>query len=283
MRLPNLNALRMFDAAARHLNFKHAAEELHVTQGAVAQQVRKLEADLGEVLFKREARGLSLTPKGAAFYRPIRQAMGLIEDGVAQLVPDAFKITLSVTPSFAAKWLVPRMSDFEDQNPEIELNIQADQTIAHFGRDGVDLAIRQGTPPFGADLSYTKLAPLDLCIVGKRGTPAFVNLDTPTSHTLIQDSHRHWDQLFDSGKINRPRKILQFNQTALAMDAAQNGQGLALVPTLFLTSKDGLEHLWDFPCDTGAGFYLVWPNSAQGPTRVNPVLETVKTWILGQI
>jgi len=169
MRLPNLNALRMFDAAARHLNFRYAAEELHLTQGAVAQQVRKLEADLGKTLFKREARGLSLTADGATLHRPIRQAMTLIEDGVAQLVPDAFKVTLSVTPSFAAKWLIPRIGQFEAENPQIELNIQASEALTHFSTDGVDLAIRQGTPPFGKTLSYTKLAPLDLTMVGKAG------------------------------------------------------------------------------------------------------------------
>ncbi|WP_420862363.1 LysR substrate-binding domain-containing protein [Algirhabdus cladophorae] len=279
MRLPNLNALRMFDAAARHLNFRHAAEELHLTQGAVAQQVRKLEADLGKTLFKREARGLSLTADGATLHRPVRQAMTLIQDGVAQLIPDAAKVTLSTTPSFAAKWLVPRMTNFEAQNPDIEVQVQAEESLTHFASDGVDLAIRLGSPPFGKDLSYTKLASLDLCIVGTAGTPQFASLDTPTTHTLIQDSHRHWDQLFQQGLINRPKKLLQFNQTALAMDAAKNGQGLALVPRLYLHANDGLERLWDFPADGNAGFYLVWPTGA----RTNRALETVKTWLLGQI
>jgi len=85
--------------------------------------------------------------------------------------------------------------------------------------------------------------------------------------------------MFQSGQINRPRKMLQITQTALAMDAAQNGQGLALVPTLYLAGHDGLEQLWQFPAQDAAGFYLVWPNAP----RSNPVLETVKTWILGQI
>jgi LysR family glycine cleavage system transcriptional activator len=280
MRLPNLNALRMFDAAARHLNFRYAAEELNLTQGAVAQQVRKLEADLGETLFKREARGLSLTPKGATFHRPIRQAMALVEDAMAQLVPNAFKVTLSVTPSFAAKWLVPRIGAFEDENPEIELQIQADEKLATFGSNGVDLAIRQGTPPFGKTLSYTKLAPLDLTIVGKAGTPQFQTLDAPTQHTLIQDTHLHWDRLFQSGQINRPKKMLKISQTALAMDAARNGQGLALVPTLYLQDNaDGLDRLWEFGCTDASGFYLVWPNAA----RSNTIFETVKIWVLGQI
>ncbi|HEU00956.1 MAG TPA: LysR family transcriptional regulator, partial [Aurantimonas coralicida] len=92
MRTPNLNALRMFDAAARHLNFRLAAEELNLTQGAVAQQVRRLEADLGQVLFHRKARGLALTETGESYHRPIFRALAIIDDATGKLRPETLSL-----------------------------------------------------------------------------------------------------------------------------------------------------------------------------------------------
>ena len=142
MRLPNLNSLRMFDAAARHLNFRLAADELHLSQGAVAQQVRRLEADLGHKLFQRHARGLSLTDTGRSYHQPVRQALALIEDATNTLAPAEQRVTLSVPPSFASKWLVPRLPEFEAAHPGIELRVLAEEALSNFKRDGIDLAIR---------------------------------------------------------------------------------------------------------------------------------------------
>ena len=103
MRTPSLNALRMFDAAARHLNFTLAAEELHLTQGAVAQQVRRLESELGFKLFERRARGLAFTEVGRRYHAPVRRALAIIDDATRKLRPESTRVTLSVTPSFASK------------------------------------------------------------------------------------------------------------------------------------------------------------------------------------
>ena len=178
MRLPNLNTLRMFDAAARHLTFADAAAELHLTQGAVAQQVRKLEADLGLALFRRHARGLSLTDAGRSYSSPVRQALALIEEATATLRPATTKITLSVTPSLAAKWLVPRLSRFAREHPQIALNIRADETLADLRSDGVDLAIRQTAPPFADDLCAICLAKITLCAVA---SPEFAKTRPPAA------------------------------------------------------------------------------------------------------
>src|SRR6476660_2452633 len=108
-RLPPLNALRAFEVAARHLNFRLAAEELGVTQGAVAQQVRGLETVLGLKLFERHARSLALTEAGRSYVGNICRAFELISDATDALKPEPRHVTISVTPSFASHWLIPRL------------------------------------------------------------------------------------------------------------------------------------------------------------------------------
>ena len=278
MRLPNLNALRMFDAAARHLNFGRAAEELHLTQGAVAQQVRKLEADLGHKLFHRHARGLSLTDTGRSYHAPVRQALELVHDATAKLAPAVQQVTLSVPPSFASKWLVPRLPEFEAAHPGIDLRVVAEESLTDFKRDGIDIAIRQGSKPQESGLNSGLLSLVDLVAVAKAG--AALNQDNPpeladlAKQTLIQDGHRHWDLLLRQQGLTATGRILQFNQTALAMDAALNGQGIALVPRIFLGGHP-LDVLWQAPRLGDQGFYVLWPGT-KGQAKA------VAGWLLNQ-
>ncbi|KIC53695.1 MULTISPECIES: LysR substrate-binding domain-containing protein [unclassified Leisingera] len=278
MRLPNLNALRMFDAAARHLNFGRAAEELHLTQGAVAQQVRRLEADLGHKLFHRHARGLTLTDTGRSYHAPVRQALMLIREATDQLAPAVQRVTLSVPPSFASKWLVPRLPEFEARHPDIDLRVVAEESLTDFKRDGIDIAIRQGGKPQESSLNSALLSLVDLVAVARQGS-ALTKGDSPeladlAQHTLIQDGHHHWDLLLRQHGLTATGRVLQFNQTALAMDAAMNGQGIALVPRIFLGSQP-LSELWQAPRLGDQGFYVLWP-STQGRAK------TVVDWLLRQ-
>lgn len=278
---PNLNSLRMFDAAARHLNFRLAAEELNLTQGAVAQQVRRLETDLGHKLFLRHARGLSLTDTGRSYHSPVRQALALIEDATNCLAPAEQKVTLSVPPSFAAKWLVPRLPEFEAAHPGIELRILAEEALSDFKHDGIDLAIRLGPRPNDLDLQSECLSHMDLVAVTNQDMALTLG-DTPTledlaEHTLIQDGHHYWDQLLRNAGLTTQKRVLQFNQTALAMDAAMNGQGIALVPQIFL-GNPSLQQVWRSPAIKDAGFYVVWPRRKVP----NQARKTVVNWLLTQ-
>ncbi|WP_323775686.1 LysR substrate-binding domain-containing protein [Leisingera sp.] len=278
MRLPNLNALRMFDAAARHLNFGRAAEELHLTQGAVAQQVRRLEADLGHKLFHRHARGLTLTDTGRSYHAPVSQALTLVRDATDKLAPAVQQVTLSVTPSFASKWLVPRLPEFEAAHPDIDLRVVAEESLTDFKRDGIGIAIRQGGKPQEGGLNSALLSLVDLVAVGPQDMALTLG-DTPdladlAQYTLIQDGHRHWDLLLRQEGLNATGRVLQFNQTALAMDAAMNGQGIALVPRIFLGSQP-LVVIWQAPRLGDQGFYVLWP-SARGRAK------TVVDWLLRQ-
>jgi LysR family glycine cleavage system transcriptional activator len=275
----------MFDAAARHLNFRLAAEELNLTQGAVAQQVRRLESDLGLQLFRRKARGLALTQIGREYHGPVRRAFTLIDDATEKLRPRNRRVTLSVTPSFASKWLVSRLGNFAAAHPDIDLQTVASEELAEFRSDGVEIAIRQGRPPFGDGLRVELLAPLNLCAVC---SPDYAANASPihrfedfAAHPLIQDAHSHWDALLESAGLKAEHRIMQFNQTALAMDAAANGQGVALAPRLLLSAEFAqgkLVELWQDARADQRGFYVVCPISP----GTNPARDRVIEWILSE-
>ena len=176
MRLPNLNGVRAFECAARHLNFRLAAEELNLTQGAVAQQVRNLEASLGQKLFVRKPRGLELTDKGAAYFTEIHAALTRIAQATVQLAPVSRSVVLSVPPSFASMWLMPRLAEFEALHPDIELQVIASEALSDFDTDSVDLVVRQAAPPFAPNLKSVLLAPLNLVAVA---SPAYLETAPP--------------------------------------------------------------------------------------------------------
>ena len=235
MRLPPLNALRVFDAVAQQLNFRLAAEQLNVTQGAVAQQIRKLEDDLGICLFVREPHGVALTEEGRAFLPNIRRAFELIADATAAVRATPTRLTISVTPTFAAKWLLPRLPAFVAANPLIDLRILATEQRSSFYADGVDIAIRQGQPPFGPGLVVDFLFPQALIAVCSPGLLATLGPNPAPARlrdqVLLEDSHNLWPEFLEQA-LGQPdvagSKRMRFNQTSLAIDAAIAGQGIAL-------------------------------------------------------
>src|SRR5262249_25097523 len=145
-RLPALNALKSFEAAARHESFTRAAEELGVTQGAVSHQVKALEAELGVKLFNRERQRLNITGAGREYLAVVRDALDRIAVGTERLVQrqHAGALTLSTSPDFAAKWLVHRLGRFAEAHPDIDLRVSATMHHVDFAREDVDLAVRHG-------------------------------------------------------------------------------------------------------------------------------------------
>ena len=130
--IPPLNGLRAFEVAGRHLNFRAAAEELGVTQGAVAQQVRQLEAQLGIPLFERLSKGLAFTSSGRSYHGRVATAFEELRAATATLRPEPGRVLVSVTPTFAAKWLIPNLPDFSATHPQIDLQILATEKISNF-------------------------------------------------------------------------------------------------------------------------------------------------------
>lgn len=145
-RLPSLNAVKAFEAAARSKSFTRAAEELFVTPGAVSQQVKALEAELGLKLFNRERQRLVITEAGREYLAVVRDALDQIALGTECLTQRQRSgvLTVSVSPDFAAKWLVGRLGRFAESHPEIDLRVAASDQRVDFAREDVDLAVRHG-------------------------------------------------------------------------------------------------------------------------------------------
>ena len=144
--LPPLAALRAFEAAARHLSFTRAADELHVTQTAISHRIRGLEERLGVRLFRRLSRGLVLTDEAQRYLPAVRDAFARLEAATAELLArrTGGTLTASVVPSFAAKWLVPRLGRFRAADPDIDLRISTSQHLVDFAREDVDIGLRMG-------------------------------------------------------------------------------------------------------------------------------------------
>ncbi len=233
--LPPLNALRAFEAAGRKLSFRAAADELFVTQGAVAQQVRILEEYIGFSLFQRLPRGVALTSKGSLYFAEITKAFDTINQATVQLLKEPETVTISVTPAFATKILLPQLSVLTTAVPNIDLRTVATESIADFDRDQVDIAVRLTHPPFPTSfetqlLFKQKLVPVaSPYLIGDRTLP--MSLKHLRDMPLLHDSHNHWPRFFGiKGKL--PGAV--FNQTALALDAALAGQGVAIACQAFV-------------------------------------------------
>jgi LysR family transcriptional regulator, glycine cleavage system transcriptional activator len=287
-RQPPLNALRAFEASARHLSFRLASVELGVTQGAVAQHVRGLEAELEIKLFERLPRSLALTSSGRGYAAQLRRAFELISGATAALRPQSHRLTISVTTTFATKWLIPRLQAFTDRHPEIELGILATENLANFQSDGVDIAVRQGRSPFSSGLVADLLFEQDLVAVCSPALlPSSANSLAPEAvdHlTLLDDAHDLWPEFIERALKRTPLaggRRLRFSQTSLAIDAAAAGQGLALA-SRFLVQQDmaaGLLVQAFTPAMRGGGdFYVV---TSRKPQRATPT-EAVRKWLLSQ-
>ncbi|MDF9619515.1 LysR substrate-binding domain-containing protein [Pseudomonas entomophila] len=287
--LPSLNALRMFEVVARHLNFRLAAEELEVTQAAVAQQIRGLEASLEIRLFERLPRGLGLTDAGLAYSASVRDALAMIDEATRLLRPAPTHLTVSVTPTFASKWLIPRLGAFAEDNPQIDLRLLATDRLSHFQTDGVDLAVRQGQLPFGAGLNAELL--LEQHIVAVASPQLIADKGLPDSFEALQsfvwlhDAHGFWPQFTATlypGHAPVSARHMRFNQTALAIEAAVNGQGICLASHAFVAADLAAGRLVQvFPQQLrlDKAFYLVWPRKPRQPAT----LQRVKAWLLEQV
>jgi LysR family transcriptional regulator, glycine cleavage system transcriptional activator len=237
-RLPPLNALKAFEAAARHESFTRAAEELCVTQGAVSHQVKALEAELSIKLFNRERQRLIITEAGRDYLAVVRDALDRIAVGTERLLQrqSTGVLTVSTSPDFAAKWLVHRLGHFAEAHAGIDLRVSAAMHHVDFAREDVDMAVRHGDGNWpGLDavqLSSERL--FSICspklLSGRRpGKPADL-LKFPLIHL---DSRADWTKwlraagMSDDGVKHGP----VLNRASMVIDAAINGQGIALART----------------------------------------------------
>ncbi len=236
-RLPPLNALKAFEAVARSENVTRAAEELHVTQGAVSQQVKALEAALGLKLFNRERRRLELTEAGRAYLAVVRDAFDQIADGTDRILKRQRSgvLTVSVSPDFAAKWLVNRLGRFAEAHPAIDLRVSATDHHVDFAREDVDLAVRHGDGDW-PDLDVVKLCSERLFPVCSpqliKGRDRVSAADVLRLPLLRLDDWTTWNRWFEAAGIaNAAPRGPVLNRASMLIDAAIDGQGVALART----------------------------------------------------
>jgi LysR family transcriptional regulator, glycine cleavage system transcriptional activator len=241
-RLPSLDTLRVFAVAARHLSFTKAANELHLTQSAISHRVRALEDELGVVLFNRLTRRLELTRAGQALAQRIDRAVGDIARAVADVDDASEERRLSVTmlPSVASRWLVPRLPRFHARNPNIELQVIADRSLLDLRSAGIDLALRYGR---GAYPGYaaTMLMPdsvFPVCsprLIAKHGPVTSIEalIELPLLHDSSTEGDgsgtdwRSWLGHLDRGDLSW-HNGQRFSEAGLLIEAAMLGLGVAL-------------------------------------------------------
>lgn len=244
-RLPPLNAVRAFEAAARHDTFAAAGDELGVTPGAVAQHVKGLEAWLGQPLFRRlPSRGVALTAAGERYALAIRDLLDGLADATARLRRDTRGnvLTVSTVPSFAALWLIPRLGDLRRAHPDFEVRVDANPGLADFVRDEVDVAVRMGRGPYPGlrtDVLFTEsFAPV--CAPALRdGPPRLCDPADLAHHTLLHEENdpgipnatgwREWLAAAGATGID-PDRGPRCTHTFMTLQMAIAGQGIALVP-----------------------------------------------------
>jgi LysR family transcriptional regulator, glycine cleavage system transcriptional activator len=267
LRLPPLSALRVFEAAARHASFSAAAAELHVTAGAVSRQIGALERHLGVSLFHREPRGNRLTAAGVQLAERVREAFGLLRDAVRTLGSDlAQRVVVTVLPSFAARWLLPRLPAFTARHPGIEIDLQPSREIVALDRGGIDLAVRYGRGrwPGVEALRLFEETLLPVC------TPALARQHRPRclpdllGMPLIHDSDFPWSLLFEHHRVALPRRLpgIRVDDSSLALQAAERGQGVMLGRSLLVADAiaDGrLVAPLDLAVPGEFAYYLAWP------------------------
>jgi LysR family transcriptional regulator, glycine cleavage system transcriptional activator len=289
-RLPPLNALRAFEAAARHLSMKEAAAELAVTPGAVSQLVRGLEERLGAALFRRSNRSLALTEAGQAYFVPIRHAFRQIGEATrrVQALPRAGMLTVSSPPAFAASWLVPRLGRFSARHPDIELNVTTTRRLANFVADGIDLAIRHGLGRYPG-LRCDRIATIAMIPVCGPGYLAAIGRAAKQpadllALRLLQDAERQdwalWFQAHGVEDISHAALDgISFDDQTLLLRAAASDQGVALVTeTLARPELDGgsLIRVLDVAWPQEFAYWLVCPRSSAD----QPKIAAFRDWLL---
>ncbi|MBC8022424.1 MAG: LysR family transcriptional regulator, partial [Burkholderiales bacterium] len=196
-RLPPLSALRPFEAAARLESFSRAAEELHLTHGAISRQVRALEQHVGCELFTRHGKRVALTPSGRAFADRVRAALHEITQAAeaAGTTRRENRLTVSVLPSFASRWLMPRLIRFMEAHPDIEVSVVATTALANFTTDDVDIAIRFGRGPYPPHVCEAFLEDEWFPVAGPKIKPPREPRDMLRMR-LIREDHDYWDDWF---------------------------------------------------------------------------------------
>jgi LysR family glycine cleavage system transcriptional activator len=285
MLLPSLNGLRAFEAAARHMSFTRAADELTVTQTAVSHQIRRLEEQIGITLFIRRNRTLELTKEARDYLPSIRSAFADLHRATARLrrADQEGRLTVSTTASLATKWLVSRVAAFQDAHPGIEVRITTSTHLVDFQREEVDMAVRYGHGTWPGLCAHWLMAEhiFPVC------SPALLPLNSPEDlahHTLLHTtvSREDWQLWLTAAGLPpgiATRRGMTFDQGFMAIQAAMEGLGVALGRFHLVEADLAAGRLvapFDMVLPQDAGYYVVTPVA----TADAPKIVRFREWLI---
>jgi DNA-binding transcriptional LysR family regulator len=293
-RLPSTQALICFEAAARHESYTRAAQELALTQSAVSRQITALEDFLGMALFRRTRHGVALTPAGADYARQTARQLDSMErdtlDAMARQGVGG-SLQLAAVPTFATRWLIPRLPDFARRQPDITVHIETRTRPFLFNDTPFDAAIYAGTPAQAANWAGTRSVLLlnedvvPVCSPALLGTKAQLSPAAVARMPLLQQSTRPdgWHQWFDAQKVDAPRARSgpRYELFSMIAVAAAHGLGVALMPRMLIEpelARGELAVACDRPLRAERGYFLVTPASADE----RPALAAFREWLVAQ-
>ena len=282
-RLPPLSALRPFEAAARLESFSRAADELHLTHGAISRQVRALEDHVGAQLFTRHGKRVSLTQSGRAFAERVRAALHEIQLAAEAVSPArrGNRLTVSVLPSFASRWLMPRLIRFMEAHPDIEVSVVATTALANFTTDEVDIGIRFGRGPYPPLVSEAFLEdewfPVASPKLKRPKNPAdLLNM------RIIREDRDYWDEWFVAAGVKLDKPLAGgpfFNDATYSIQAATRGEGIAMTRRSIIgedLERGTLRRVFDISIKTNERYWFVSPKELAELPKVRAFREWVK-------
>ncbi|NVM76904.1 LysR family glycine cleavage system transcriptional activator [Duganella sp. SG902] len=286
-RLPNFSALRAFEAAARHENFSRAAEELHLTHGAISHQVRGLEEELGRPLFVRHGRQVKITNDGLKFAQFLGKAFADIAAATDAMRATSISQRLTITsiPSFAARWLAPRLGKFIELYPDIEVVLQSSGALQDLAREGVDVGIRFGRGNYPGMVVLRLMGDVYYPVVSPhyRGGQLPLAPGDLNRHTLLR-SAEHWTPWFNAAGLDYPEPSggLLFEDLSMLIRSAADGNGVALVRHVVAMQEIAsgqLLRLFDIATPSPDEYYFVTPPNAAS----KPQVQAFRDWLLEEI
>lgn len=282
MKNVNLNALRVFSVVASHGNLQQAAQELNLSRGAVSQRIKQLEIELGVVLLVRGARGVSLTAEGERCHVAMQQALATLETALVSIGEGGDRVTLHLGSSTATKWLMPRMGAFAAKFPNVSLTTQVHEQVLARSLGRSEIAIWPGkandTNAAHGSRRLTAIRLIAVCSPDFLRPDWPMGLETLLTLPLLQDAHRRWEKLIQETGHGDTNKLLNFDRSALALDAAISGHGVAIAPT-YMVEKDireqKLVEIWVNPAPSDDGLYISWSKDHLGQTRIRRIVDWI--------
>jgi len=289
-KLPPLNAVPAFEAAARHLNFSRAADELNVTHGAISRAIKNLEDQLGVLLFERATRSVRLTAVGEPYARAVRDALDQLTVATASATARHSGSTLNVSTSdgFAGKWLVPRLYRFHRAHGDIDVRVSTTGRLTNFLGDGIDIAIRYGAGNYPGLTSEFLTGEEVFPVCSPRLLEGPHPLRKPEDlkhHTLIRDGYRlDWAAWLSSAGVEGvdPYGGLTFDSATFAVESAVQGEGVVLGRTMLVAADLATGRLvrpFDHALKAVSSFYVVYPPDAIRQRKV----RAFRDWLFSEV